>query len=184
MWKKWWTYVQSIKHELACSMWSDIFELSWKHTCNIWKQPLKYNDFQMSSDMCCILLSELRELFKKWLPLHFSRKLQSRSNIKALYLNCIVHALKCKFFEIKNIVAESMYYLYHNIFATRLKCAVAVYVKEMLNIWAIYQTWVSLFHVEQHLWTVDENILVTFESNRWNKQAQRAFQEIRSAIRI
>ena len=55
MWTKCWTYEQCIKHEIACSMWSDISELGWKQSCDIWKQPLKYHGFQMSSHLCCKL---------------------------------------------------------------------------------------------------------------------------------
>ena len=67
-WMKCWTYEQSIKHEIACSMWSDISELGWKQSCDIWKRPLKYHGFQMSSHLCCKLinlLSKLKVLSKK-----------------------------------------------------------------------------------------------------------------------
>ena len=57
------------KHELECSMWSDIFDLGWKHSCNISSNRWNIYDPQMSSDLCCrltILLSKLKELSKKY----------------------------------------------------------------------------------------------------------------------
>ena len=57
------------KHELECSMWSDIFDLGWKHSCNIWSNRWNINVSQMSSDLCCkltILFKQLKELSKKY----------------------------------------------------------------------------------------------------------------------